>query len=154
MASINGLIKERFKGTDTICTYKSHGTLHVFTNIISANIFFSIIFLIITNYTFVIDPHIRVGGTDEESVRKAKCNILEVLDSRSSRVTMKMDVSYTDHSHVIGKGGKSLKKKTISRQCRKVGLGFIGTDNSQLGIFLVSGKCMTKLGNITNSSNI
>ncbi len=25
---------------------------------------------------------------------------------RSNRVTMKMDVSYTDHSHVIGKGGE------------------------------------------------
>ncbi len=32
---------------------------------------------------------------------------MEYLDTRSNRVTLKMDVSYTDHSHVIGKGGEA-----------------------------------------------
>ena len=31
---------------------------------------------------------------------------MSYLDTKNNRVTMKMDVSYTDHSHVIGKGGK------------------------------------------------
>ena len=56
------------------------------------------------------DPHIRVGG-QEDGVRRAKARIMEYLDTKSSRVTMKMDVSYTDHSHVIGKGGE---RKMIS----------------------------------------
>ena len=54
-----------------------------------------------------VDPHIRVGGTSEECVRRAKAYIMDYLDTKTSRVTMKMDVSYTDHSHVIGKGGKN-----------------------------------------------
>ena len=36
------------------------------------------------------------------TVRSAKMMITEVLDtSTNSRVTMKMDVSYTDHSHIM-----------------------------------------------------
>jgi protein bicaudal C len=55
------------------------------------------------------DPHIRVGGA-EEGVRRAKTMITEVLDTTTnSRVTMKMDVSYTDHSHIIGKGGNTIR---------------------------------------------
>ena len=42
-------------------------------------------------------------------MRRAKSLVMEYLDTRSNRVTLKMDVSYTDHSHVIGKGGE---KKT------------------------------------------
>ena len=48
-----------------------------------------------------------MGGTSDECVRRAKSYIMEYLDTKTSRVTMKMDVSYTDHSHVIGKGGKN-----------------------------------------------
>ena len=50
------------------------------------------------------DPHIRIGGLTEECVKQAKTLIMEYLDTKTTRVTMKMDVSYTDHSHVIGKG--------------------------------------------------
>ena len=39
-------------------------------------------------------------------MRRAKSLVMEYLDTRSNRVTLKMDVSYTDHSHVIGKGGE------------------------------------------------
>ena len=49
------------------------------------------------------DPHIRIGG-QEEGVLAAKHIIMEHLDVKTRRVTMKMDVSYTDHSHIIGKG--------------------------------------------------
>ena len=59
------------------------------------------------------DPHIRVGGT-EEGVKRAKTMITEVLDTTTnSRVTMKMDVSYTDHSHIIGKGGNTIRYNVV-----------------------------------------
>lgn len=35
-----------------------------------------------------------------------KCCFFSV---QSNRVTMKLDVSYTDHSHIIGRGGLSIK---------------------------------------------
>ena len=54
------------------------------------------------------DPHIRVGGC-KEGVRRAKTMIMEVLDTTTnSRVTMKIDVFYTDRSHIIGKGGNTI----------------------------------------------
>jgi len=63
------------------------------------------------------DPHIRVGGK-EEGVKIAKARITEVLDSRvNSRVTMKMDVSYTDHSHIIGKGGNTIRRVMADTNC-------------------------------------
>jgi hypothetical protein len=63
------------------------------------------------------DPHIRVGGT-EEGVKRAKLMITEVLDtSTNSRVTMKMDVSYTDHSHIIGKGGNTIRRVMAETNC-------------------------------------
>jgi len=64
------------------------------------------------------DPHIRVGGQDEEAVKIAKARITEVLDTRvNSRVTMKMDVSYTDHSHIIGKGGNTIRRVMADTKC-------------------------------------
>jgi len=64
------------------------------------------------------DPHIRVGGRTEEGVMRAKMMISEVLDtSTNSRVTMKMDVSYTDHSHIIGKGGNTIRRVMAETNC-------------------------------------
>ena len=66
-------------------------------------------------FLLILDPHIRVGGV-EECVRRAKGRIMEYLSTKSNRVTMKMDVSYTDHSHVIGKGGdaKGIRASSLS----------------------------------------
>ena len=64
------------------------------------------------------DPHIRVGGRTEESVMRAKMMITEVLDTTTNtRVTMKMDVSYTDHSHFIGKGGNTIRRVMAETNC-------------------------------------
>ncbi|XP_023324192.1 protein bicaudal C homolog 1-A, partial [Eurytemora carolleeae] len=64
------------------------------------------------------DPHIRVGGGQEDGVKAAKARITEVLDTRvNSRVTMKMDVSYTDHSHIIGKGGNTIRRVMSDTNC-------------------------------------
>ncbi|CAL1677046.1 unnamed protein product [Lasius platythorax] len=63
------------------------------------------------------DPHIKVAGRLDD-VRAAKEKIMEVLDTRqSNRVTMKLDVSYTDHSHIIGKGGLTIKRVMEETGC-------------------------------------
>uniref|UniRef100_A0A8W7PKU2 SAM domain-containing protein n=1 Tax=Anopheles coluzzii TaxID=1518534 RepID=A0A8W7PKU2_ANOCL len=55
------------------------------------------------------DPHIRIVGKMADVLR-AKDKVMARLDSRGSRVIMKMDVSYTDHSFIIGRGGNNIKK--------------------------------------------
>ncbi|KAK3602401.1 hypothetical protein CHS0354_030122 [Potamilus streckersoni] len=42
---------------------------------------------------------------------------MAVLDTKSNRVTLKMDVSHTDHSHVIGKGGNNIKRVMQETSC-------------------------------------
>ncbi|XP_067223706.1 protein bicaudal C homolog 1-B isoform X1 [Chanodichthys erythropterus] len=62
------------------------------------------------------DPHIKVSGKRED-VRDAKEKIMSVLDTKSNRVTLKMDVSHTEHSHVIGKGGNNIKRVMEETGC-------------------------------------
>ncbi|XP_056624683.1 protein bicaudal C homolog 1-B isoform X1 [Triplophysa dalaica] len=62
------------------------------------------------------DPHIKVSGKRED-VREAKEKIMSVLDTKSNRVTLKMDVSHTEHSHVIGKGGNNIKRVMDETGC-------------------------------------
>ncbi|XP_052002019.1 protein bicaudal C homolog 1-B-like isoform X1 [Xyrauchen texanus] len=62
------------------------------------------------------DPHIKVSGKRED-VREAKKKIMSVLDTKSNRVTLKMDVSHTEHSHVIGKGGNNIKRVMEETGC-------------------------------------
>ncbi|KAL2078239.1 hypothetical protein ACEWY4_025924 [Coilia grayii] len=62
------------------------------------------------------DPHIKVSGKRDD-VKEAKEKIMSVLDTKSNRVTLKMDVSHTEHSHVIGKGGNNIKKVMEETGC-------------------------------------
>ncbi|XP_023686557.1 protein bicaudal C homolog 1 isoform X1 [Paramormyrops kingsleyae] len=62
------------------------------------------------------DPHIKVCGK-KDNVKEAKEKIMSVLDTKSNRVTLKMDVSHTEHSHVIGKGGSNIKKVMEDTGC-------------------------------------
>lgn len=62
------------------------------------------------------DPHIKITGP-VESVKLAKAKIMQQLDSKSSRVTLKMDVSHSEHSHVIGKGGANIKSVMKKTEC-------------------------------------
>lgn len=62
------------------------------------------------------DPHVRIIGLPA-AVEQAKNIIDSLLDTRINRVTLKMDVSFTDHSHVIGKGGRSIQKVMDSTGC-------------------------------------
>ncbi|XP_072164676.1 protein bicaudal C homolog 1-like [Diadema setosum] len=66
--------------------------------------------------TYGYDPHIKVAGKLFH-VAAAKEKIMSVLDTKSNRVTLKMDVSYTEHSHVIGKGGAIIKKVMDDTKC-------------------------------------
>ncbi|VVC95642.1 unnamed protein product [Leptidea sinapis] len=62
------------------------------------------------------DPHVRIAGRPDD-VRLAKEKIMQLLDTRSNRVTMKIDISYTDHSHIIGKGGLTIKRVMEETRC-------------------------------------
>ncbi|XP_051936373.1 bicaudal C homolog 2 isoform X1 [Hippocampus zosterae] len=62
------------------------------------------------------DPHVKVEGK-KANVLQAKKKILEVLETRVNKVTLKMDVAYTEHSHVIGKGGGNIKKVMEVTSC-------------------------------------
>uniref|UniRef100_A0A087X4E4 Bicaudal C homolog 2 n=1 Tax=Poecilia formosa TaxID=48698 RepID=A0A087X4E4_POEFO len=55
------------------------------------------------------DPHVKVEGKRTD-VTEAKKKILEVLETKVNKVTLKMDVAFTEHSHVIGKGGGNIKR--------------------------------------------
>ncbi|XP_054649089.1 bicaudal C homolog 2 isoform X2 [Dunckerocampus dactyliophorus] len=62
------------------------------------------------------DPHVKVEGK-RANVSEAKKKILEVLETRVNKVTLKIDVAYTEHSHVIGKGGGNIKKVMEVTSC-------------------------------------
>ncbi|KAM6924115.1 bicaudal C homolog 2 [Xenentodon cancila] len=62
------------------------------------------------------DPHVKVEGK-RTNVAEAKKKILEVLETKVNKVTLKMDVAYTEHSHVIGKGGGNIKKVMEVTSC-------------------------------------
>ena len=55
------------------------------------------------------DPQTIIIGRPEH-VKEARSQILVHLDTRKNRVTLKMDIAFTDHSHIIGKGGRSIQK--------------------------------------------
>ncbi|KAF4530658.1 hypothetical protein B566_EDAN004897 [Ephemera danica] len=62
------------------------------------------------------DPHVRIAGQPED-VQVARERVLDVLDAKTDRVNMKLDVSYTDHSHIIGKGGNTIKRVMETTGC-------------------------------------
>ncbi|XP_047675204.1 bicaudal C homolog 2 isoform X2 [Tachysurus fulvidraco] len=62
------------------------------------------------------DPHVKVEGKRDD-VLEAKQKILEVLETNVNKVTLKMDVTHTEHSHVIGKGGGNIKKVMEDSSC-------------------------------------
>ncbi|XP_067312564.1 bicaudal C homolog 2 [Pseudorasbora parva] len=62
------------------------------------------------------DPHVKVEGK-RANVLEAKRMILELLETKVNKVTLKMDVTHTEHSHVIGKGGGNIKKVMEDTSC-------------------------------------
>ena len=55
------------------------------------------------------DPQVKVVGLPA-NIQQARELILADLDAKSTRVTLKIDVAYSEHSHVIGKEGVNIKK--------------------------------------------
>lgn len=62
------------------------------------------------------DPHIRICGKPD-NIKEARQRVMACLDTKSNRVTIKMDVSHTEHSHVIGKGGNNIKRVMQETGC-------------------------------------
>ncbi|CAL1289727.1 unnamed protein product [Larinioides sclopetarius] len=62
------------------------------------------------------DPHVKIVGKPE-AVQMAKDQVLEVLDTKKNRVTLKMDVSHSDHSYIIGKGGFKIQQVMEETGC-------------------------------------
>ena len=58
---------------------------------------------------FLSDPQVKVAGPPD-GVSKAKDAILEELDTKNNRVTLKINIANSEHSHVIGKEGCNIRK--------------------------------------------
>ena len=64
------------------------------------------------------NPRIRIGGSTYEAVIRAKAIILGHFDcTKNTAIRMKMDVSYTGHSFIIGKGGKTVNSVMSETGC-------------------------------------
>ena len=64
------------------------------------------------------NPDIRIVGSKYEAVILAKTIILGHLDcTLTDIITLKMDVSYTGHSYIIGKGGKTVNQVMSETGC-------------------------------------
>lgn len=63
------------------------------------------------------DPHVKIIGRTPERIAEAEARICSVLSTRRNRVTIKMDVAFTDHSHIIGRGGRSIQKVMDDTGC-------------------------------------
>ncbi len=69
--------------------------------------------------TVCADPQVKVAGLPA-NIQRARELILQDLDAKSTRVTLKLDVAFSEHSHVIGKEGANIKKGTHGNRCRYV----------------------------------
>ncbi|XP_046406686.1 protein bicaudal C homolog 1-B-like [Ischnura elegans] len=62
------------------------------------------------------DPYVRISGKPSD-VKRAKEKVLAVLDPKGSHTIMKLDICYTDHSHIIGKGGQTIQRVKEETGC-------------------------------------
>ncbi len=60
-------------------------------------------------YIALVDPQVKVVGSPE-GVSRAREMLSTTLDTKSNRVTLKVNVAYREHSHVIGREGANIKK--------------------------------------------
>ena len=58
------------------------------------------------------DPQVKVVGRPE-GVQCARDILLSDLDSKSTRVTLKLDIQHSEHTHVIGKEGCNIKRGIV-----------------------------------------
>lgn len=62
------------------------------------------------------DPQVKIAGP-LESVNKARDILLSDLDTKTNRVTLKINVAFGEHSHVIGREGANIRKVQDETQC-------------------------------------
>lgn len=62
------------------------------------------------------DPQVKVVGV-AANIQQAREMILADLDAKSTRITLKIEVAYSEHSHVIGKEGVNIKKVHNDTNC-------------------------------------
>ena len=62
------------------------------------------------------DPQVKVVGLPA-NIQQARELILNDLDAKSNRVTLKIDVPYREHTHVIGKEGANIRKVREETKC-------------------------------------
>ena len=81
----------------------------VYTCIYISLLYTCILSLYIMCVCVSIDPQVKVVGSPE-GVSKAREMLSTTLDTKSNRVTLKVNVAYREHSHVIGREGANIKK--------------------------------------------
>lgn len=59
----------------------------------------------------------KIAGPPD-CVSKAKEMLQNDLDTKRNRVTLKINIAYNEHSHVIGREGANIKKGCESLQIR------------------------------------
>ena len=52
-----------------------------------------------------------------EGVRKAREILLNELDTKSSKVTLKINIAHAEHSHIIGREGGNIKRGLHYKVC-------------------------------------
>ncbi|VDO21195.1 unnamed protein product [Haemonchus placei] len=62
------------------------------------------------------DPFVKVIGTLNE-IEQAKKYISSALQVKKERVTLKMDIHHSIHSHIIGKAGRGIQQIMRSTGC-------------------------------------
>ncbi|XP_046406634.1 protein bicaudal C homolog 1-B-like [Ischnura elegans] len=62
------------------------------------------------------DPYIRIHG-NETNVKEAKKKVLSELEPKKSQIIMKMDICYSDHSYIIGRGGLTIQQVMEETGC-------------------------------------
>ncbi|CAI4222153.1 unnamed protein product [Auanema sp. JU1783] len=62
------------------------------------------------------DPFVKLQGTTEQ-IEKAKLLIMSTLHCKKERVTLKVDIHHSIHSHIIGKGGRVIQQIMRNTKC-------------------------------------
>jgi protein bicaudal C len=62
------------------------------------------------------DPFVKIIGIPE-SVAKAKESISNLLRVKKDRITLKMEIGHTSHSHIIGRGGRNTQDVMRETNC-------------------------------------
>lgn len=120
-------LEQMIAGSNHLQLSHAIGDFQVLTTSTSAEDFFSLIMTRTgTQITWPLrlkigaktkkDPYVKIFGRHAD-VAAAKAMVLSVLETRHTRVTLKIDVAFTDHSHIIGKHGRNTQQVMKETGC-------------------------------------